>query len=327
MRRPSTLLAFSAEEYVKAHALLASRVATMMGRKFEEGDWSYVYCTAKGIPNQGWSNLHIDIMCKQLGVEQKMLCVQSNKSIKEYCGTSRMHPSATRSIRVPSEGDPTALAREVLQQYADLITKRRQKVAENEPGVEPDMRIGWFLWQESLEEFMYFEEEMLAPNPNDYWAKWKESGGGARKTSKNLWVYETETGRKRYSITTSAGAKIQPYFDVPPPNDPNLYYFRVQGEELEGGLTRIWITSTTALLLKKIFGNLDTETISAAIMETAKGVTAIKDEDEKRNKVDVELAQPIYITRDAYFALKQAFFGINDDHMVQLFVQVNLREA
>jgi hypothetical protein len=123
-----------------------------------------------------------------------------------------MHPSATRSIRVETEGDATAVAQDVLQQYADLIAARRQKVAENYPDIEPDMRIGWLLWQESLEEFLYFEEPMLTPNPTDYWAEWRESGGGSRKISKNLWVYEIETGRKRYSITTSAGAKIQPYF-------------------------------------------------------------------------------------------------------------------
>jgi hypothetical protein len=102
MRCPKTLQAFSKTEFTKAHALLAARVATMMGRKFEEGDWSYVYHTAKNIPPSGWSNLNIDVMHKSLGIEHKMLCVQSKKSIKEHCGTSLMHPAATRSIRVPS---------------------------------------------------------------------------------------------------------------------------------------------------------------------------------------------------------------------------------
>lgn len=88
MQHPRTLPAFSSDELVKAHALLASRVATMMGRKFEEGDWSYVYHTAKNIPVSGWSNIHIDVMYQSLGVEHKMLCVRSKPNIKEYCGTT-----------------------------------------------------------------------------------------------------------------------------------------------------------------------------------------------------------------------------------------------
>jgi hypothetical protein len=69
MKRTKTLAAFNKDEYAKAHMLLASQVATMMGRKFEEGDWAYVYCTAKGIPVRGWSNLNIDVMHQGLGVE------------------------------------------------------------------------------------------------------------------------------------------------------------------------------------------------------------------------------------------------------------------
>ncbi len=188
-------------------------------------------------------------------------------------------------------------------------------------GVVPDMRVGWILWQVSLREFLYFEEEMLPPNPDDYWAEWKESGGGTRKTSKNLWVYEKETNRKRYSITTTAGAKIQPYFDVPAPDNPNLYYFRVQGEEHEGGLVRIWITSTTALLLKQILGNLDEDTVSSAIIYAAKDVSKIEEEGEGKQTAKLNLAEPILITVDAYKALTKTFEGVSDEHMIQLFVR------
>lgn len=293
-----------------------------MGRKFEEGDWSYVYRAANALPDSGWSNLNIDVMHGSLGVEHKMLCVRSDVRIKEHCGTSPMHPSATRSIRIPStKGDATETARDVLRQYAELIEQRRQKVAENAPGSVPDMRIGWLLWQESLKEFLYFENEMLPPNPDDYWAEWKESGGGTRKSSKNLWVYENSTGRKRYSITTSAGAKIQLYFDVPAPNDPNLYYFWVQGEELEGGLVRMWITSTTALFLKRTLGNLDQRTVSSAIVTAAQVVSRTLKEDLETHNKNVDLAEPVLITREAYQALTIAFNGVSDEHMIQLFVR------
>jgi hypothetical protein len=320
MKNPIVLPAFSRKEFVKAHFFLASRVATMMRRKFEEGDWSQVYCAAKNIPHSGWSNLKIDVMHKGLGVEHKMLCVKSDKNIRDYCGTSLMHPSATRSIRVPStQGDPTEMAAEVLSQYAQLIEERRQKVAEAAPGNEADMRVGWLLWQESLREFLYFEEEMLPPKPDDYTAEWKESGGGARKTSRNLWVYEKETGRKRFSITTSAGAKIQPYFDVPSPTSPGLYYFCVQGEKLKGGVVRVWITPTTAMLLKRVIGSLDTETLSKAIISASQEASAVEGEEAEEEKI--HLAESVLITPDAYSALTETFAGVSDEHRIQLFIR------
>lgn len=322
MKRPRTLPAFSKAEYVKAHMLLASQVAIMMGRKFEEGDWAHVYCTAKDIPLRGWSNLNIDVMHQGLGVEHKMLCVRSDKNIREHCGTSLMHPAATRSIRIPTtKGDPTKTARDVLRQYAELIRERRQKVAEDSPGTRPSLHTGWLLWQESLREFLYFEQETTEPNPAEYYAVWKESGGGARKTSKNLWVFEQNTDRKRFSITTVAGAKIQPYFDVPPPNNPNLYYFCVQGEELPDGLVRIWITTTTALLLAQKLGNLDKETISSAILKVADALAKLSEDEKRLAALRQDVARPIVITRDAYDALRHAFAGVSDEHMFQLFLR------
>jgi len=84
MIRPKTRPAFSKDEFDKAHVLLASRVAVMMGRKFEEGDWSSMYCMAKAIPQRGWSNLNIDVIYRSLGVEHKMLCVRSDRDMREY---------------------------------------------------------------------------------------------------------------------------------------------------------------------------------------------------------------------------------------------------
>jgi hypothetical protein len=95
MIRPKLLEAFSQEEVLRVHLLLASRVAVMHGRKFEEGDWASIYCGAKGIKDEGWSNLNIDIMHNNLGVEHKMLCVRSDKLIQELCGTTLMHPASS----------------------------------------------------------------------------------------------------------------------------------------------------------------------------------------------------------------------------------------
>lgn len=313
-KHPRVLSAFTPAQLVQAHDLLAAKVASMLGRKLEEGDWLKVYCAAKELSCPNWSNLSIDIVHNGLGVEHKMLCVRSGRSIKEHCGTTMMHPAATRSIRIGStEGNPTNMARDVLRQYAALIEQRRQRVQKSAPRRKPDLRTGWLLWQESLDEFLYFEEEMLPPVPDDYYAEWKESGGGTRKKSRNLWVYEQATGKKEFSITTAAGAKIQPYFDVPPPNHPNLYYFRVQGEVLPNGLVRIWVTRTTALLLTRLVGGVDTTTVSSAILEATKTAQAV---DPNRLQVE-DAAQPVQLTQEAYAALKSHFLGVSDEHMMQ----------
>jgi hypothetical protein len=320
MRKPATLPAFTDEERTRAHVLLATRVSFMMGRKFEEADWAEVYCGAKNIPLAGWSNLNIDVMHKGLGVEHKMLCYRSNARIAEACGSTLMHPAATRSIRVPSpDTDPNQAMRDVLRQYADLIDQRRAKVQETSPGFEPDMRTGWLLWQESLQEFLYFEEEMLRPNPRDYYAEWitRDLRGG-RKASTSLWIYERKTGRKRYSVTTSAGAKVQPYFDVPPPNDPNVYIFTVQGEVIEPGRVRMWVTEGTARELRHMLGDLGMETVSSAILEASRAFLG----SEPVDVVDTRTAKPIVIATEAYAALRAMFpNSISDEHRAQLFVQ------
>ncbi len=318
----NTISAFTEDELVKVHTLLASRVASMSGRKFEEADWADVYCAAKGIPEAGWSNLNIDVMHDGLGVEHKMLCVASDEPINNFCGTTMMHPSATRSIRIPGEEDATETARNVLSQYADLINRRRQKVSETAKGKVPDMRTGWLLWQDTLREFLYFEEKMIPPDPNQYWAEWKESGGGSRKKSRNLWVYDGDTGKKRYSITTSAGAKIQPYFDVPSPNNPHLYKFVTQGEVLIDGKVRLWITKHTALLLKKLLGDLSTTALEGAIQRTA----MIERKAEEINKPKIEQGIPIIISPASYNQLYNCFKGVSDNHNIEQLLQAMLEE-
>lgn len=318
MLRPRTLQAFTVGELTRAHTLLAARVALMMGRKLEEGDWAHIYCAAKDIPNRGWSNLNIDVMHNGLGVEHKMLRRPADVQLRDLCGTRLMHPSATRSIRIPStDGDPNDVMHDVLNQYARLIDERKRKVGEDAGGVEPDMRTGWLLWQASLKEFLYFEEEMLAPDPQDYIAEWKDSGGGARKTSRNLWVYEKESGRKRYSITSAAGAKIQPYFDVPPPNHPNLYILRVQGEEYQTGLIRLWITASTERELRSLVGDLSVENLGLVI------AAAADDPTEVATAVDAQHdeARPLILTVESYSLLNASFPGVSDEHMVRLLIR------
>jgi hypothetical protein len=346
----TTLPAFRADEYKKAHLFLATQVAEMMGRKFEENDWAKVYCAAKGITLGSWSNLNIDITYGNLGVEHKMIGRKKNRPIMDACGTCIMHPAGTRSIRIPAEEDPTMAARNVLQQYVEIVEFRtalvrtvneyhhdRRTKAETVMALQalgmsptsakaalpvekrpigsaddpPDMRIGWLLWQGGLREFLYFEEAMTKPNPQEYFAEWHESGGGRRKKSRNLWVYSAQTKAKVYSITTEAGAKIQPYFTVPPPNDPNLYHFIVQGEACANGLVRVWLTQVTADLLRDAVGTLTPETIDAAVAQAK--LEQKRQEKGYANPFGV-LAVEVLVSTATYERLQEVFSGVSDEH-------------
>lgn len=351
-----TLPCFSIEQLLLARRLLSTQVAIMMGRKMEEGDWAKVYCAAKGIPLAGWSNLAIDVVYGHLGVEHKMICRKSDQPIMASCGSEIMHPAGTRSIRIPDVEDPTAAARDVLRQYAELVHSRSRFVnildrynhsalslddaaAElmavypemkkpaarrlipprpmptdaNYAPRETDLRTGWLLWQDSLREFLYFEVATVAPNPSDYYAVWMERGGGGRrKKSRNLWVFHNDTKQKHFSITTEAGAKIQPYFRVPAPDDPNLYHFITQGEQLPDGMVRIWVTEVTASFLQDVLGSTDPDVVSKAVLDVEP--LAKK---EGPMALFASVAVELLISAPAYEGLRAKFPGVSDEHMVQ----------
>src|SRR5437867_2165249 len=119
MHKPKILAAFTNEEKESVHKLLAIKVAHMMGRKLEEGDWASVYCKAKGIVEKGWSNLEIDIVYNNIGLEHKMLCYRSKLDLSNAYGTTLMHPSLTRSIRIPDTKNANKAMENLLNQYAD----------------------------------------------------------------------------------------------------------------------------------------------------------------------------------------------------------------
>ena len=229
-----------------------------------------------------------------------------------------MHPSATRAIRIPTGRVSADRAmRDILQQYGDRIRQHTAKVQEGAPaGVPADMRTGWLLWQESLRQFLYFEEKMEAPNPDDYRATWVKSGGGARLGSQNLWIYDRTTNRKRFSVTTTAGAKIQPYFDVPLPDDPNVYVFTVIGEIIADGQIRCWVTETTYDDLAAVLGTVDSESIGRAVQEHVAHLPI----PEAGPRVEGP-ARPVEITAQTYELLSSRLPGVNDDHCFQLLIR------
>jgi len=317
-----TLPAFTKSQYDLAKLFLATQVTTMMGRKLEEGDWSSVYCKAKGIPDTGWSNLNIDVNYMGLGLELKNLRISqlNGRSIKSVCGTTLMHPSATRSIRIDDvTADANDVMRDVFRQYGDLIDLRASKVKEASGGLEVDMRTGWLIWEDNLTEFLYFEEKMKAPNPDQYYAIWNDTAArGARKPSRSLWIYDRITEQKKYSVTTSAGIKIQPYFDVPAPMDPNLYFFRVQGESIDANTVLLWVSSSTASALANKLGSLDKAIVSNAITSLLDGGARPDVSDSGSS----ELAQAIPVDSAVYQRLLTSWEASSDEHRAQLLIKL-----
>ncbi len=319
----NTLAAFTPEEKARAKILLATAVAKMMGRKFEEDDWATVYCQTKGIPKGNWSNLHIDVMHQGLGVEHKMLCIGGESPLLNTAGTTLMHPSATRSIRLDNIDIPAHDAMvSVFAQYKDLIEQRTERVRTTAGDKCVDMRTGWLLWERSLTEFIYFEEPMTAPDPAQFFAEWNERPArGIRKPSKNLWIYERNTNKKRYSVTTSAGIKIQPYFDVPQPKDPHLVYFRVQSEPVGTEHVRIWITAESAQRLREVTHDDSLGSLSQCILAVAEKAQ----ENTHTAEANVNLAVPVHITKQAHTVLQQTWDGVSDEHRIQLLLQTLTR--
>ena len=314
-----TLSSFSQDEYQAAKKYLASRVAYMMGRKFEEGDWAHVYCRARNISLPDWSNLHADIVIPGLSLEHKMIRCSETQAIKEHCGTDMMHPALTRRVTLPDAGDAEEAMNLVIQGYQLVLNDRIKKVRAISKEKVAEIRTGWLLYESSLSEFLYFEEKTENLDPSKHRAVWKERiahGEGGRRSNKNLWIYNRSTGRKVWSVTgVGAGTKIQPYFTVPAADDQNLCYFRVQGEPAPGENVRIWITEPTANNLIRILGGLEAGLISNAIHN------APKSESVQECETAEEPVHQIIIPKSAYISLVDKFRGVSDEHRFQLLYQ------
>jgi hypothetical protein len=163
---------------------------------------------------------------------------------------------------------------------------------------------------------------MQVPNPKDYTAKWVGSGGGARLASRNLWIYDRITERKRFSVTTAAGAKIQPYFDVPLPDDPNLYVFTVIGEVILDGRIRCWVTRATVEDLRNVLGAIDSKTIERAVQEHIGNLPVAEAGPPVQDP-----AEPIEVSAETYELLTSRLPGVNDDHCFQLLIRALKKQS
>ena len=141
-----TLPAFSKEQCETAKLLLAARVAYMMGRKLEEGDWAHVYCKTRGIKIPDWSNLNADVTIPGLSLEHKMMRCSESQPIQEHCGTDMMHPALTRRVSLPDKGDANEAMRMVIAGYQKVLDERRGKAAAMSRDKSVELRSGWLLY-------------------------------------------------------------------------------------------------------------------------------------------------------------------------------------
>ena len=210
-------LAFTQQEEQKAQRMLEDLVRALRivpgGGKIEEDYWSYIYHKLRGAPTSGWSNLPMrDFNYGGLGVEIKLL--RRNNPVGDQ-GRRLMHPAATRTIEFDQAAGAEACKKVVLEQFGRQISEFRKRVAEEFEDAPPTIRWGIFLWSPTLDNFLYFEEEMIEPEPANYTAEFVDRQHRGNPT-RSLWIYEKDTEVKRYSVTMpERGAKIQPYFDVP----------------------------------------------------------------------------------------------------------------
>lgn len=309
----STVAAFSEAERQRAYKLIASKVATMGGRKLEEDDWNSVYLQAKQIPGSGWSNTDLDINHEGLGVESKLKKSTRQGGVLSYCGETVMHPAGTRAVEPPPNGfgggDPDEAAKFMIEEYANYIRRRKEEVRENAPNDEVDLRISLLMWEGDLSEFIYFERDWSTPpDPNDYYGEWHHHNrSGSRQSSTNLWIYRTSDDEKRYSVT-ERGIKVQPYIDVPEKDSDHLYHFVAQGETPgESTKTRVWVPPTLNSHLKmKLGSDVDGEELSDKIGEFAESVASgeidLSADDEME---DISIAEPFDITQEAYSILQR----------------------
>lgn len=244
----SPILAFTQDEEAQVQTMLESLVRSLRiipgGEKIEEGYWSYIYHALHNAPVSSWSNLPMrDFLHNGLGVEMKLLKVASPIAVQ---GRRIMHPSATRTLLFDPAQDAEICKVQILEQFGAGIADFRARVDRTCVGNSPDIRWGILLWSKSLDEFLYFEEQIREPNPGDFYARFVE-GRHRGKPTRNLHIFEKATDIKRYSVTMpDKGAKLQPYFDVPFV-DQGAYAFRVPDD----GRKPLWLTEETMNALQQ----------------------------------------------------------------------------
>ena len=209
------LSAFSENEREQIPSLLVRKISSLGGiGKLEEEHWTSVYCEAKGIEFQSFSNIFGKDVELNNGDIIEMKCIRvSDFKDKRWI----MHPSLTRKVPEWTTDEPAEVSMvRVVKAYNNLI----EDTFKGKPA-----RWGILLYLGDFTSFMYFEYPIVRLNPDDLTARYSsvERVKISRRSTTNLWIYDKEI--KIMSVTSpKAGMKIQPYFYIPAPNS-NRYLF------------------------------------------------------------------------------------------------------
>ena len=245
-------MAFTPEEETVVQSQLALLVRALRhvpgGGKIEEDYWSYVYHIARGASVRGWSNMPMrDFTHNGLGVEMKLLKSRKSRRPFSHQGKRIMHPAATRAIAFNPADSAEDCKVAILTQFGSQIAAFRERVKEDGGVPQADIRWGVLLWNVELTEFLYFEERMIEPNPNDYRAEFVVSNHRGSAT-RNLHIFEKATDIKRFSVTRpEKGAKVQPYYDVPYIGE-GAYAFTVPDDDRKP----LWVKGETFQAIEEV---------------------------------------------------------------------------
>jgi hypothetical protein len=242
------IFAFNTDEERKVQSMLEVLVRSLRvvpgGGKMEEGYWSYIYHTVRNAPTPTWSNLPMRDFCHNgLGVEMKLL---QRRFPSGDQGRRLMHPAATRTLLFDPSRDAEICKVQILEQFNAQIRQFRARVAQTNSSTTADIRWGILLWTLSLNEFLYFEEQLREVDSDRFYARFEDRSHRGNPT-RNLYIFEKETHIKRYSITMpNKGAKLQPYFDVPLVGE-GAYLFQVPNDQRRP----IWLEEATIAALER----------------------------------------------------------------------------
>jgi hypothetical protein len=100
--------------------------------------------------------------------------------------------------------------------------------------------------------------------------------------------------------------------------DPNLYFFRVQGESIDASTVLLWVSSSTASALANKLGSLDKAIVSKAITSLLDGGVRPDAWDSGSS----ELAQAIPVDSAVYQRLLASWEANSDEHRAQLLIKL-----
>lgn len=222
--------------------------------KIREEHWISIYRAAHGVVgNRPTTKPMGDYYFQGKAIEFKVKGV--SEPIK--CQGEKLSHVITRVVEWNEKAAEEKSKIDVLKQletHEDLLYSLAENSADEVSGIEPVARYGVLLYNPTLEEFLYSEQDIEKLNPASFYAE-KHNG--------SLWIFERESKIKRFSITGHThGAKIQRYLDVPEVGKGS-YYFKVEND----GSKPIWLSPETYNTLSTMAGTRTADEFITALLE------------------------------------------------------------